>query len=97
MLLSLLLASCGGNAPAETSKGPASETESSAEPASEATVSSEPVSEPAGFEDEYRDADGKYVNKKQVEFDEAWKERKEFRVLVYSNHVQTTYFSEEVE
>ena len=93
MLLSLLLASCGGDKPAEDSKA---ETSVPAEDSSAADESgTEPVSESG--EDRYLDENGKYVNKNQVPFNEDWKQRKEFRVLVYSNNVQTTYFSEEIE
>ena len=93
MLLSLLLASCGGDKPAEGSK------EESSVPAEDSSAAdgsgTEPVSESG--EDRYLDENGKYVNKNQVPFNEDWKQRKEFRVLVYSNNVQTTYFSEEIE
>ena len=93
MLLSLLLAACGGDKPAEDSKA---ETSVPAEDSSAADGSgTEPVSESG--EDRYLDENGKYVNKNQVPFNEDWKQRKEFRVLVYSNNVQTTYFSEEIE
>lgn len=93
MLLSLLLAACGGDKPAEGSK------EESSVPAEDSSAAdgsgTEPVSESG--EDRYLDENGKYVNKNQVAFRDEWKERKEFRVLVYSNNVQTTYFSEEIE
>ena len=97
MLLSLLLAACGGNTPAEQSKE-----ETVSKPAESSAVSgdgpSEPASETSGpADDPYRDEDGSYVNKGQVAFKEEWKDKKEFRVLVYSNNVQTTYFSEEIE
>ncbi|MBQ6043290.1 MAG: extracellular solute-binding protein [Clostridia bacterium] len=93
MLLSLLLAACGGGKPADGSEEESSVT---AEDSSAADGSgTEPVSESG--EDRYLDENGKYVNKNQVPFNEDWKQRKEFRVLVYSNNVQTTYFSEEIE
>ena len=93
MLLSLLLASCGGDKPAEGSK------EESSVPAEDSSAADESGTEPVSGsgDDKYRDENGKYVNKNQVPFNEEWRERKEFRVLVYSNNVQTTYFSEEIE
>ena len=77
-------ASCGGNEPAPEP----SATESKPEPSSDASASA-PI-------DPYKNADGKYsldgVNMPEFNFSE-----KEFRVLVYNNTVQTTYFSEEIE
>ena len=79
------LVSCG-NGPAETSE-PAASTDDG--------TSQEPQTSTAPL-DPYKNADGKYtldgVNMPAFDFGES-----EFRVLVYSNHVQGTYFSEEIE
>lgn len=100
MMLSLVLAACGGDAPAENSREetPSAAIQSETERSAEESVpeQSEEASVPAD-EDPYRDEDGKYVNKNQVEFKDEWRDKKEFRVLVYSNKIQTTYFSEEIE
>ncbi|MBQ6182338.1 MAG: extracellular solute-binding protein [Clostridia bacterium] len=95
MLLSLLLAACGGGKPADGSEEESSVTAEDSSGAGQDGSGTEPVSESG--EDRYLDENGKYVNKNQVAFRDEWKERKEFRVLVYSNNVQTTYFSEEIE
>ncbi len=93
MLFSLLLASCGSDKPAEDSK------EESSVPADDSSAADESKTEPVSetTDDPYRDENGVYVNKNQLPFKEEWKDRKEFRVLVYNNNVQTTYFSEEIE
>ena len=97
LLLSLVLASCGGSAPAEGSEEPSPAVSAqSAEDPGDPVSAEEPVSE-VSAEDPYRDDEGNYVNKNQVEFKDEWRDRKVFNVLVYSNHVQTTYFSEEIE
>ena len=92
MLLSVVLASCGE----ETEESKAPTDESKAEDTSKTDVSAE-ESKSDVSEDPYRDADGKYVSKTIGEFDPAWKEYGEFKVLVYSNEIQNTYFSEEIE
>ncbi len=106
MTLSLLLAACGsGDSGSAASSGEtASSKTESASPVTEDSQtetgdSQADVSEEtsASNEDPYKDENGDFVNKNQVEFKDEWKERKEFRVLVYSNKVQTTYFSEEIE
>ncbi len=98
-LFSLALTGCGGNTPAENSKDIEQSKDDRSQEAVSASDDSVPeVSETSSQEENaYMDADGKYVNKKQLPFKEEWKERKEFRVLVYSNKIQTTYFSEEIE
>ena len=79
------LAACE-NGPGEISGQPSDSTETDAPSGEESKAPSDP----------YRNADGKYtldgVNMPEFNFPET-----EFRVLVYSNHVQTTYFSEEIE
>ena len=83
-VLLLLAVSCAGGTPVQESPEP--------EPASDAVSAEESKTQ----QDPYRNAEGKYsldgVNMPAFDFQET-----EFRVLVYSNHVQTTYFSEEVE
>ena len=98
MVLSLVLASCGGgddtSAPASSnaSAGTESSVNSGADTSSAASEESS-----TALADPYRDENGNYVNKNKAEFREDWKDREVFRVLVYSNKVQTTYFSEEIE
>ena len=99
MVLSLVLASCGGgnetSAPASSSAQAG--TESSANTGENSTPDVSEENPDTTSEDPYRDENGNYVNKNQVQFREDWKDREVFRVLVYSNKVQTTYFSEEIE
>ncbi len=79
------LAACE-NGPGEVSNQPAESTEPGEPSGAESKLASDP----------YKNAEGKYtldgVNMPAFDFGES-----EFRVLVYSNHVQTTYFSEEIE
>lgn len=103
MLSSFILASCGekeevsskpeASTPAGESKEPESDTEQNSSNESENV--SEEIS--GTTEDPYRDADGKYVSKNLPAFKEEWSDKETFTVLVYSNKVQNTYFSEEIE
>ncbi len=92
MVISVVLASCSENG--EESKAPADE--SKAGDVSAADESKE-ESIPEASEDPYRDENGNYVDKELGEFKDEWKDYGEFKVLVYSNETQDTYFSEEIE
>ena len=98
MMLSLVLASCGGGneTSAPASSNASDGTESNVDPGENSAPEASEESS-AVLEDPYRDENGNYVNKNKVEFKEDWKDRQVFRVLVYSNKIQTTYFSEEIE
>ncbi len=92
LLVSALLVSCAENGGDESK----AEEQSKAGDESKAETSAE-ESRSDTSEDPYRDSTGKYVKKDMAEFDPDWSDYKEFRVMVYSNEVQSTYFSEEIE
>lgn len=89
LILPLALSGCHGNGEPPASEAPES---SSGKSETETSGSSKPVDE-----DKYRDENGKYVAFHLPEFKEEWKSYEEFRVLVYDEVGQTTYFSEEIE
>lgn len=93
MLVSVALASCGE----ETEESKENKDESKATDTSKADTSEE-SSAPVIDDDPYRDETGKYVDKNiDKYFDPAWQDYGEFKVMVYSNEQQDTYFSEEIE
>ncbi len=88
VLISAILAGCADNGN-ENSSG-----QESVPAGSEASHTSEPVSTE---DDPYRDEAGIYSAKHLPAFDDDWKSYEEFRVLVYSDESQKTYYSEEIE
>ncbi len=93
-ILSALFVSCGKEE--GENSGTSSETQSTSQP-SGTDSSEETTADESSADSKYTDESGKYVNKNLPEFKNEWRNYNEFRVLVYDNTAQTTYFSEEIE
>ncbi|MDD4125549.1 MAG: hypothetical protein PHW77_07495, partial [Eubacteriales bacterium] len=96
LMLSALLVGCGKETDNESETG--SKDKSAAESSSDETAEqSSGTTSDNSTENPYVDSNGKYVKNDLPEFKDEWNTYTEFRVLVYNNTIQDTYFSEEIE
>ncbi len=94
LLASLVFVSCGEE---ENGGNESKNTEQSKETENSGETSASEESGSDNSEDPYQDENGKYVKKDGAGFKDEWRDYGEFKVLVYSNEIQNTYFSEEIE